>query len=108
MEWVAGGHAATAGQSHQVANILIEVSGDAAVSEAYVTAAQRRDTDGRLYQTTIRGRYLDRWSRRDGRWAIDARRYVHDFADVRELTDAGMPASGAKDRSDPAYTLWPG
>jgi len=105
IEWVAIGHSTTAGHSHQVSNILIEVSGDTATSEAYVTAALRRRADGRLVQMTIRGRYLDRWSRRDGRWAIDKRRYVHDFDDVREITEISREGWSARDRSDPLYAL---
>jgi hypothetical protein len=59
--------------SHQVTNILIDVDGDVATSTAYVTAAAQR-ADGSAVNL-IRGQYDDRWSRRDGTWAIDHRHF---------------------------------
>jgi hypothetical protein len=57
-----------------------------------------------------RGRYLDRWSCRDGRWAIDERRYVDDFTNVHDVPDSPMTdesATGAaRDRTDPSYQLF--
>lgn len=106
VEWVENQHLATVDRSHQVSNILIEVRGESATSEAYVTAAlRRRSDDGKLTQLTIRGRYLDRWSRRDGRWAIDERRYAHDFDDIRDITEVLFVGWGARDRSDLLYSL---
>jgi hypothetical protein len=55
----------------------------------------------------VRGRYLDRWSRRNGVWAIDHRIHVPDHATtfpVPESTPA--EAAGARDRSDPSYQLF--
>jgi len=106
IEWVAISHSQTIGHSHQVSNILIEVAGETAKSEAYVTAALRmRSEDAKTTQLTILGRYLDRWSCRDGRWAIDVRRYVHDFDEVHEIARDSLPGWGTRDRSDPLYSL---
>jgi hypothetical protein len=69
--------------SHQLANVLIDVQGDRATSESYVTACIR--TGG--HDITVRGRYSDDWSRRSGQWGIDARRYRHDIVQL-------SPASG--------------
>ena len=52
------------------------------------------------------GRYLDRWSRREGRWAIDRRVYLHDFGGVREITGSTLPETGRRDRADPSYEVW--
>jgi hypothetical protein len=58
-----------------VTNILVEVSGDAATSRSYVTAALWTYDQ----VITIRARYIDTWSRRHGRWAIEQRVMEHDL-----------------------------
>ena len=109
LEWVWQQHAAMMGHSHQITNVLIEVDGDRAASEAYVTAALRLEQDANAQATEIvsRGRYVDTWSRRDGRWAIDHRRFVEDFTTTYAVT-AMEPADAAlrssrRDRDDPSY-----
>lgn len=82
LDWVFERHATFEGTSHQVTNILIEVSGDHASSHAYVTAALWTHD----HVITIRARYIDTWSRRDGRWAIERRVMEHD---VRLRLDRG-------------------
>jgi len=97
-----------ANHSHQIANILIEVEGDRAVSEAYFTASlQTAPADGIVTEHLWRGRYLDRWSRRSGYWAIDHRQVVfdsytpHDFPADR-LKGAPVALS-RRDAEDPSY-----
>ncbi len=68
--------------SHQLANILIDVQGDRATSESYVTACIRSGGA----DITVRGRYSDRWSLRSGRWGIDERRYRHDIVQLSPAT----------------------
>jgi hypothetical protein len=54
----------------------------------------------------IRGRYADRWSRRNGHWALDHRRYIEDFRSVQEIPS--QPAgTGRRDRTDPSYEVYP-
>jgi hypothetical protein len=92
--------------SHQVTNIIIEVDGDAAGSESYVTIALRHMDGERLLESTVRGRYVDRWSRRDGRWGIDRRVYLHDIDDVREIAGAVINETRSeRDRSDFSYSV---
>lgn len=79
VEWVTDLHETLAGTSHQVANILIDVDGAAATSEAYVTVAIRSETENAQRDVVRRGRYLDRWAYRDGRWGIEHRHYVPDL-----------------------------
>jgi hypothetical protein len=78
VDWVQAQHERMQGRSHQVTNIRVELEGDRATSEAYVTACLRF----RSHDTVVRGRYLDTWSRRDGEWRIDARRYENDVVQI--------------------------
>ncbi|WP_404478648.1 nuclear transport factor 2 family protein [Novosphingobium sp. BL-52-GroH] len=98
-------HGSIIQHSHQVSNILISVSGEAATSESYVTAALRFADGDRVMQATARGRYLDNWSFRDQRWAVDLRQYVHDFDDRREITEQRLPSGSYRDERDPVYAL---
>jgi ketosteroid isomerase-like protein len=82
MEFVFEQHRKADATSHQLANVLIEVHGDRATSESYVTACIR--TGG--HDITVRGRYSDRWSRRSGQWGIDARRYRHDIVQLSPVS----------------------
>lgn len=111
LDWVWPVHAAMRRHSHQITNILIEVDGDHAVSEAYVTVALRNEVEsGRVVDIIGRGRYLDRWSRRDGRWAIDHRRFVDDFTNVVDVPASAMTdeshTGAQRDRHDPSYDLF--
>ena len=106
VEWMCGVHRSMLALSHRVTNLLIESDGDGARSESCVVATLRRKDGDRLLQTTAWGRYLDRWSRREGRWAIDRRVYLHDFDEVREITGSTLPETGRRDRADPSYEVW--
>jgi hypothetical protein len=89
--------------SHQVSNVLIDIAGDRAGSEAYVTASLRAHRSEQLIQMTIWARYIDRWSRRDGRWGLDHRLVIRDFDEIREVTPLHQHDVGRRDRSDPSY-----
>jgi len=70
---------------HEVSNILIEVDGDEATSESYVTASMAIGGTGVV--NVMKGQYKDSWSRRDGEWRIAERHYVTDIEQT-------VPASG--------------
>jgi hypothetical protein len=114
VDWVWNAHTAFTAHSHQVTNILIHVDlGDnAAVSESYVTVALRTaPNEGSVIDIVGRGRYLDRWSHREGRWAIDHRQYVDDFQAVypmaaTEATDRST-STGRRGPDDPSYGVLP-
>src|SRR6185312_2770418 len=98
--------------SHQITNILIEVAkapdDDRAVSEAYFTASlQTVPADGTVTEHLWRGRYLDRWSRRGGEWAIDHRQVIFDSYTPYDFPAErlkGMPvALSRRDTDDPSY-----
>ena len=91
--------------SHQVTNILIEVNGDNAGSESYVTATLRAREGEKLMQRQFWARYVDRWSRRDGHWAIDRRECVIDFASIAEVTALGDHQRSRRDDADPSYEV---
>jgi hypothetical protein len=84
-----GHRSAFDGTSHQVTNIMIELDGDRATSESYVTAANRILGGDKVY--VIRGRYQDRWSRRGGEWRIDHRHFVTDIWQVLDEQHDAMP-----------------
>ena len=96
--------------SHQATNILIEVRGEAARSEtASIAVLQRKLADGRIGQDVFWGRWLDNWSLRNGRWAIDHRAAVLDcympaifesvaFNDIEATTSR-------RDKTDPSYAV---
>jgi hypothetical protein len=96
-------HLHTLHHSHQVANILIELDGDHAASESYVTASLRIRRGPKLMHMTVWSRYIDRWSCRAGRWALDHRLTVRDFDEVREVVPLKEHEVGRRDRSDPSY-----
>lgn len=105
IDWVCATHAPMIGHVHRIANVLLTLEGDRAASETYVHATLRFEQEGVLRQADVFGRYLDRWSRRDGRWAIDHRVYVQDLDEVR---DAGAPLVGGwgrRDRDDASYAV---
>lgn len=98
-------HLRTLHHSHQVSNIIIELDGDRAGSESYVTASLRVKRGEQLKQMTVWGRYIDRWSRRDGRWGLDKRISIRDFDEVRDVVAMYDHDVGRRDRSDPSYTV---
>jgi SnoaL-like protein len=111
-------HRGWAFHSHQITNSTIKVTGDRAVSETYVTAVVRSfpDSSGHSVDMHYRGRYLDRWSKREGRWAIDHRHLITDILSEYDVVDqfAGELPDRAdtstqlarRDRDDPMYELF--
>ena len=108
VEWVFKAHANITAHSHQMTNIIIGVDGDKATSETYALVSLFNDkTAGPPSTTLIRGRYQDRWSKRNGRWAIDHRQFVYDFSTVHLETGSKTPVMGTRDRTDPSYGVVP-
>ena len=106
--WSQAGLAGYTGSSHQVTNIIIEVEGDRAVSEAYVTARLwKMSNDSQIWQRVTVGRYLDRWSCRGGVWAVDHRRFIFDMSCASTPTRERDPDwfEGRQGREDPSYDV---
>lgn len=91
--------------SHQVTNILIDLDGDRAGSEAYCLAGLRIEREGVRSQMTVWSRYLDTWERRDGHWGLTRRVTVRDFDEIREVREMQRDARGSRDRNDPSYAV---
>ena len=109
VDFVHAAHERALVHTHQLGSISISVEGERAVSEAYVTVTLRFSTpDGGLLDARACGRYLDRWERRAGRWAISARRYLHELDDLAPVTQAQYGTEGKRDRSDPSYAAFSG
>ncbi len=114
-------HLRTLHHSHQVSNILIDLNGDRAGSESYVTATLRLQRGEQLMQITVWGRYIDHWSRRSGppsggapsggtpyegaRWGLDKRISIRDFDEIRPVTEMQSHNRATRDHNDPSYTV---
>jgi SnoaL-like domain len=103
IDWVCETHKQLDAHSHQVTNIVIELDGDKAASEAYCIATLRAHRDGKHTQLMVWNRYIDQWSKRNGRWGIDKRVTVIDFDEQREVTPIGQRSLGSRDHGDPSY-----
>lgn len=105
IDFICEGHKAFLHHSHQVTNVIIEIDGDRAGSESYVTAKlQSRDGD-KIIQRDICARYVDTWSKRGGEWAIDRRDCIVDFDAVFEVTAGNADSRARRDTSDPSYAV---
>ncbi len=108
IDHVCAQHAGLQQHSHQMSNIVIELDGDKAGSESYVTATLRMVRDGKTMQMSVISRYIDTWSKREGRWALDHRRAVMEMDEMREVAPMKVHDIARRDRSDPSYTVLKG
>jgi hypothetical protein len=105
IDFICAQHLHTLHHSHQVSNILIDLDGDRAGSESYVTASLRVRRGEKLMHMGVWGRYIDQWSRRNCRWGLDERICIRDFDEVREVTAMYDHNTGCRDRGDPSYRV---
>lgn len=90
---------------HLITTHRCDLDGDVAHTESYyIYRALNREPP---FHNHSMGRYIDRFERRDGRWAIAARLCTVDIYDDNwdpngDLGD-GLMVRTARDRSDPAY-----
>lgn len=97
---------------HQLGPPHIEVDGDAARVETYCLGWYERATSNQTTLSIAQGlRYLDKFERRDDRWAIANRIVVLDWEHVRP-SDPTVPAPswrrGARGENDPSFTFFRG
>ena len=100
--------------NHLVTNVLVEFKGPASAQvEAYILTFARMKKDGEKFDTLTLARAVDRFDKRDGRWAISARRLCWEWNQdmpLRETwgrgliaSDAGKLVRGAKRPDDILY-----
>lgn len=94
---------------HSVSGMIIEVDGPSALAETSFDAGcilHRRTEDGKRQVRVHCGRYLDRFEKRDGVWAIMHRVVVKDYIEVRTISDApdGYPLA-RNDKEDLVYRM---
>jgi 3-phenylpropionate/cinnamic acid dioxygenase small subunit len=82
--------------SHNLGNILIQVEGDVASAQSYLTAWHQFEFEGQTYDWVLAGRYLDRFECRNGDWRIAHRTVVYELErfDGPGTKPNGHPAVG--------------
>ncbi len=108
IDHVCAQHSSLQQHSHQVSNIIIELDGDKAGSESYITATLRMMQGAKTMQMCVISRYVDSWSKRDGRWALDHRIAVMEMDEMREVVPMRLHDQASRDRHDPSYTVLKG
>jgi hypothetical protein len=98
---------------HSLTNITIDLHGDWAHVESYVTPYHYREDDSGRFDEFIGGRYVDRFERRGGVWKIAHRATVYEWSRVEPATQRFWEQSqwgggdqfirGRRDRTDPVY-----
>ena len=94
---------------HSLSNILVDVDGDVAHSESYVTACHTATSEQKgKYVWIFAGRYIDRFERRGGVWKIANRRTVMDWEYItppveESLFEDGPFLRGLRSQKDLAY-----
>ncbi|BBZ15554.1 nuclear transport factor 2 family protein [Mycobacterium branderi] len=101
---------------HNITNHLIRLTGpDSAEGEAYVIAYHRAESGDTANLLITGGRYLDRYSRREGQWKIAHRKCTVDWANEMAVPAAldpanpitnGSIAAGRMDGDDPSYDFF--
>jgi hypothetical protein len=105
IDLICANHRGLLHHSHQVSNILIEVNGETAGSESYCTASLRLRKGEKILHMMVWSRYVDSWSWRHGRWALDHRIAIRDFDEMREVTPMQQHEIGSRDHNDPSYKV---
>ncbi|WP_156681295.1 nuclear transport factor 2 family protein [Sphingomonas profundi] len=89
---------------HYITNQTIDLDGDTAHVETYFLAALRRG-DGSI--DLVGGRYVDRFERREGRWAVADRaclvEWNGELSPAQAAIDPDMFLKGRWDRQDISY-----
>jgi hypothetical protein len=91
-DWVVGMHSSThLSHQHYLFNHFCDLDGDVAHTETYyMFVGMNREGDP---LSMSGGRYIDRFEKRDGRWAIAARLCVRDWAPLPTQPDFDDPST---------------
>ena len=92
---------------HCTMNSSIDLDGDVAYVETYFFYVERKVKDGKPTVGYAGGRYVDRFERRDGKWAIAHRVAVREWDEIRvgaePLIPEGVFTAGLRSRDDISY-----
>lgn len=109
LDWAFEYHATQVRHQHYVTNHSVEIDGDVAHAETYYLFVGTM-ADEQAPLTVTGGRYLDRFERRDGCWAIAARACLVEWmTETASLLNAdamdfiGLTGTIARDRTDSSY-----
>lgn len=91
---------------HLLGQSNLAIDGDAATGEVYFQAFHQHATEG--FDRFICGRYIDRYTRRDGRWLMTHRTEVVDWTRTEPIADDYFTkrphtVRGTRDTSDLSY-----
>jgi 3-phenylpropionate/cinnamic acid dioxygenase small subunit len=106
-------HQSIDSSQHYITNVLIDFTGeDTAQVESYCLCYLRQqaaDSSREHELAVIRCRYIDRFERREGRWAIADRVVVFDESQLLTVTDRLDPAwvASRRNASDPVHAWVP-
>ena len=111
VDWLMAAHVDMLANNHRMTNMVIKVRGNRGASEttgtAFLLVANGKDQIEERYMHT---RYLDSWSKRGGRWAIDKRQTLTDYRRVDTYPAAEVMARSSigerLGRNDPSYRLF--
>lgn len=103
---------ANSATTHSITNILIDLDGKIARSEAQIMATLVRRNTSPVLADVMGARYVDRLSKRNDVWKLDERTVVLDWHKVETWpsSDAPVPLEGfavgkRSDGSDPIFTM---
>jgi SnoaL-like domain len=96
---------------HFIGNVLVDVAGDKATSEAYFISYLVIDRGGVEYLRPRAGRYLNWWVRRPDGWRTIGRRVIEEWnllSEIREHAPFYLdepPVYGERSKKDPVYSM---
>lgn len=97
------------GGMHFIGNVLIEVEGETAFAESYFMAIKDVMRDETRFLRIRSGRYIDRFEKRQGRWAIVERVLADEWNQMNSMEQRlGGPERyrfGTRDGSDPIFAI---
>ncbi len=98
---------------HNITNINIKLDGDAAEGEVYVLAYHQVATEDAPMDLLIGGRYLDKYSKREGQWKFSQRAVLADWATVDQPSRVDLQHPmiegshiGCPGENDPSYSYF--
>lgn len=101
---------ATHRQVHYLMNLLIEVHGDEAISEAQALYCAETERNDVAYLISRSVRYIDRWDKRDGQWRVFHRTVAENWNKLEPIVERFPNPEGMiyaqPDRSDISYQLF--